>query len=69
MNQKNITNEIQYARGQCDICEKLANIRIPVAGSGASVSYLCISCIEERQIAVLLEYVEKFDIKTEAWYQ
>jgi hypothetical protein len=66
MNQKNTTNEIQYAKGQCDICEKPANIRIPVAGSGVSVSYLCIRCIEKKQIAVLLEYVEKFDIKTEA---
>jgi len=66
MNQENMANEIRYAEGQCEMCEQHANIRIPVAGSGASVSYLCISCIEERQIAVLLEYVEKFDIKTEA---
>ncbi len=66
MNQKNMTNEIRYAKGQCDICEKLANIRMPVAGFGASASYLCTSCIEQRQIVVLLECVEKFDIKTEA---
>ena len=66
MNQENITNEIRYAEGQCEMCGQHANIRIPVAGSGVNVSYLCISCIETRQIAVLLEYVEKFDIKTEA---
>lgn len=66
MNQQNMVNEIQYAQGQCEICEQHAHIRIPVGGSGANVSYLCIRCIEERQIAVLLEYVEKFDIKTEA---
>ncbi|MDE1831315.1 MAG: hypothetical protein KGI02_02970 [Thaumarchaeota archaeon] len=69
MNQENAINATQYATGQYGICKKFADIRMPVASSGTSVSYLCTSYMKPRPIAVLLEYVKKFDIKTEAWYQ
>ncbi|WP_157927293.1 hypothetical protein [Candidatus Nitrosotalea okcheonensis] len=69
MNQENETNATQYETGQYCICKKLAYIRTPVESSGTSVSYLCTSYMKPRPIAVLLEYVKKLDIKTEAWYQ
>lgn len=50
----------------CEICEEKKDILVPKAGSGVEVSYLCKDCIEERQIEILQEYIEKYDIKTEA---
>jgi len=55
-----------YNKGICESCDFNTNIRIPIAGSGVGAAYLCIRCIEERQIKVLPEYIEKFHIKTEA---
>lgn len=51
--------------GLCEICETMKDILVPIAGSGVEVSYICKQCIEERQISILLEYAEKYDIKTE----
>jgi len=51
--------------GLCEICEEMKDILVPIAGSGVEVSYICKQCIEERQIAILAEYSEKYSIQTE----
>jgi len=56
----------KYNPGICERCCKDKYIRIPVAGSGVNVAYLCITCIESVKINILQEYIEKFNIKTEA---
>ncbi len=63
----NLLEKIQtYFSGECDSCEKKSKIRIPIAGSGVQVAYLCIPCIEERQIRILPEFIERFNVRTES---
>ena len=52
--------------GLCKMCQQMKDILIHIAGSGMEITYICKQCIEERRISILQEYIEKYDVRTEA---
>lgn len=48
------------------MCQQMKDILIHIAGSGMEITYICKQCIEERRISILQEYIEKYDVRTEA---